>query len=268
MNATFPNTDPVSVYWQTGCTSCLRTREFLAEHGVAFRSRNVLEDETAFDELARFGLRQVPIVVRGEEWANGQILRDVARLCGIPWGGERILPPAELRRRINTILGATREHCLQLPPASLPTNLPDRPRSYADLVYHIFNIVDAFIEHEEGIPLVYEAYYRLPPREMQTPQGLAGYGTSVERRFNDWFETRGEGADWNGRADVYYGEQSRHDFLERTAWHSGQHARQLMWVLDELLGIPPAQPLGSEVFRGLPIPEGVWDSEAAPGPGA
>lgn len=264
MNNRAPNADPISVYWQTGCTSCLRTKEFLSQHGVAFRSRNVLEEEGAFDELARFGLRQVPIVVRGDEWVNGQILRDVARLCGIPWGGESILPPSELRRRINTIIRATQENSLQLPPGVLETQLPNRPRSYADLVYHIFNIVDAFVEHEEGIPLVYEAYYRLPPREMQSPRGLADYGAHVGRRFNDWFEVGGESADWSARADVYYGEQSRHDFLERTAWHSGQHARQLMWVLEELLGIPPAQPLDSEAFRGLPIPEGVWDSDVNP----
>jgi arsenate reductase-like glutaredoxin family protein len=32
----------ILVYWQPGCTSCLRTKEFLAKHGVAYVSRNVL----------------------------------------------------------------------------------------------------------------------------------------------------------------------------------------------------------------------------------
>jgi glutaredoxin len=188
MSAPVPtHADTISVYWQTGCTSCLRTKEFLTKHGVAFRSRNVLEDDTALDELARFGLRQVPIVVRGDDWANGQILRDVAKLCGIPLGNEKILPPPELHRRINTIINATQANVLQLPHSALSTHLPNRPRSYADLAYHIFNIVDAFVEHEEGIPLVYEAYYRLPPPDMQTPQGLADYGAHVAKRFNDWF---------------------------------------------------------------------------------
>jgi glutaredoxin len=265
MSAPVPtHADTISVYWQTGCTSCLRTKEFLTKHGVAFRSRNVLEDDTALDELERFGLRQVPIVVRGDDWANGQILRDVANLCGIPLGNEKILPPPELHRRINTIIKATQENVLQLPHSALSTHLPNRPRSYADLAYHIFNIVDAFVEHEEGIPLVYEAYYRLPPPDMQTPQGLADYGAHVAKRFNDWFATHGKTADWTARADVYYGEQSLHDFLERTTWHSGQHARQLVWVL-ETMGISPAHPLDKEVFRGLPLPENVWDPEAADG---
>ena len=47
--ATEIGADEISVYWQTGCTSCLRTKEFLTEHGVAFRSRNVLEDDAALD---------------------------------------------------------------------------------------------------------------------------------------------------------------------------------------------------------------------------
>ncbi|QIE56620.1 hypothetical protein G5B40_14960 [Pikeienuella piscinae] len=252
--------DKISVYWQTGCTSCLRTKEFLTEHGIEFRSRNVLEDDAALDELARFGLRQVPIVVRGDEWANGQILRDVAKLCGIPWGQDKILPPDELRRRIDTIIDVTRANTLKLPQSEMRTNLPNRPRSHADLVYHIFNIVDAFVEQEEGAPLVYESYYRLPPAAMQTPEGLCEYGDRVAERFDDWFARDGATADWSARVEVYYGKQSRHDFLERTTWHSGQHARQLIWVL-ERLEIEPAERFAPDAFAGLPIPTNVWDTE-------
>src|SRR5262249_36294521 len=88
-----PSTDTtIAPYWQPGCTSCLRMREFLARHGVPFISRNVLEDEEGVAELAALGLRTVPIVRRGTDWANGQVLRDVARVAGIPWGGATMLP--------------------------------------------------------------------------------------------------------------------------------------------------------------------------------
>ena len=41
--------------------------------------------------------------------------------------------------------------------------LPNRPRSYGQLVYHIFNIADAFLEHEmQGLPLREGAYNRVP----------------------------------------------------------------------------------------------------------
>ncbi|MBM3513275.1 MAG: glutaredoxin, partial [Alphaproteobacteria bacterium] len=37
----------IAVYWQPGCTSCLRVRQFLNDHGVAFDSFNVLADPEA-----------------------------------------------------------------------------------------------------------------------------------------------------------------------------------------------------------------------------
>jgi glutaredoxin len=89
----------IRVYWMTGCSSCLRTKEFLQKHGVPFLSRNVLEDESAYAELEQFGLKQVPIVTRGDAWANGQILRDVAKLCDIPYGATKMLSVAEMRQR-------------------------------------------------------------------------------------------------------------------------------------------------------------------------
>ncbi len=32
----------IKAYWQPGCTSCLRMKEFLSKHGVPFVSVNVL----------------------------------------------------------------------------------------------------------------------------------------------------------------------------------------------------------------------------------
>ena len=37
-------TSVIKAYWQPGCTSCLRMKEFLTRHGVPFVSVNVLED--------------------------------------------------------------------------------------------------------------------------------------------------------------------------------------------------------------------------------
>jgi hypothetical protein len=48
----------------------------------------VLEDRDAFAELAMLGIRSVPIVRRGRDWANGQVLREVARVAGIAWARE------------------------------------------------------------------------------------------------------------------------------------------------------------------------------------
>src|SRR3974377_1889889 len=95
-----PEASVIKAYWQPGCTSCLRMKEFLSKNGVPFVSVNVLEDKDAFAELAALGIQSVPIVRRGKEWANGQVLRDVARVAGVAWRRAEILPAAELFARL------------------------------------------------------------------------------------------------------------------------------------------------------------------------
>lgn len=254
-----PLDDAIRVYWQPGCTSCLRTKEFLTRNRVPFLSRNVLADESAYEELARYGLRQVPIVTRRDKWVNGQVLKDVAAIAGISYGGTTQHPPDELFRRLFRIIDGAARFIAQLDEPQLATGLPGRPRSLTQLGYHLFNVADAFVEHEEGIPLTFASYCREPaPGTMPKPEVLA-YGAHVRGRVAGWCDGPGQSADWSRRADVYYGEQTLHDFLERTTWHAGQHTRQLMWMMHEKLGVTPLEPLGKETFGGLPMPESVWD---------
>jgi glutaredoxin len=252
---------PIKAYWQPGCTSCLRMKEFLNRHGVEFVSVNVLEDAGALAELAALGVRTVPVVRRGSDWANGQVLRDVARVAGIAWGGATMLSPPELVERLATILAAAQRLFAQLPEEALSRMLPNRPRSYAELGYHIFNIADAFIEHEvQRLPLQEGAYARVPPPEMKTKGDLLDYGRAVAVRISAWWNGPGRTTDFKRKANVYYGDVTLHEYLERTTWHAGQHVRQLMMVLG-LLGIAPDRPLGPETFAGLPMPDKVWDDE-------
>ena len=57
------------VYWQPGCTSCLRAKEFLKENGIPFESINVREDAGAMEHLARLGAKSIPVITRGDEFA-------------------------------------------------------------------------------------------------------------------------------------------------------------------------------------------------------
>jgi glutaredoxin len=252
---------PIKAYWQPGCTSCLRMKEFLARHGVPFVSVNVLEDQEGFAELAALGLRTVPIVRRGTDWANGQVLRDVARVAGIPWGGASMLPVPEMCDRLVEIQTTAQRLFAQIPDAALGTLLPRRPRSYAQLAYHIFNIADAFLEHEvQGLPLKEGVYGRVPPPEMNTKAKILTYGQGVLERFRSWWDGPGQTTDFSRKAQVYYGDVTLHEYLERTTWHSGQHVRQLVMVLG-ILGIEPDRPPSKETLAGLPMPDKVWDDE-------
>jgi glutaredoxin len=246
------------VFWQPGCTSCLRTKEFLTKRGIPFVSRNVLTDQQAFEALAAHGLRQVPIVMRGGAYADGQVLAEVARLVGIDYGASVILPVPELGRRLDEILAATGRWIAQVPADKLATELPNRPRSYGNLAFHIFNIADAFLEHDAGIPLEFDAYNRIAPVGWGH-RHLAAYGSETRRRISNWLVGPGQDRDWSQPAEVYYGRQTLHEFLERTTWHAGQHTRQLMWVLEQHLEIAPDQPLAADIWRGLPMPDSIWD---------
>jgi hypothetical protein len=253
-------TSVVKAYWQPGCTSCLRMKEFLTKHGVPFVSVNVLEDKDGFAELAELGIRSVPIVRRGNDWANGQVLRDVARVAGIAWGGAQMLPVSELVARLVEIQTTAQRLFAQIPDDKRGRLLPHRPRSYAQLGYHIF-IADAFLEHEVGgLPLKEGAYGRVPPPEMDTKVKILAYGRDVLRRFEIWWAGPGRTTDFSRKARVYYGDVTLHDYLERTTWHSGQHVRQLVMVLG-MLSIEPDRPPRQELFADLPMPDKVWDDE-------
>jgi hypothetical protein len=262
MTATTTEQAPLKVYWQPGCSSCLKTKEFLIAHNQEFVSVNVLDDEDGFKELAALGLRLVPIVARGEAWANGAVFRDVARVAGFSYRERKMLAPVEMLTRLDGILLGIVRFATQVPEDKLDTMLPKRPRSYRQLAFHVMNIPDVFLNRvEHDAPYTYESLLSILPPEMVSKDDLLAYGVQVRERLWAWWEREGKTTDFDQPGKVYYGDVSLHEVLERTCWHSGQHTRQLMLVLSDALGVPPDRPLHDEDFAGLPMPEQVWDNE-------
>ena len=223
-------------------------------------SRNVLTDEGALEELLALGTRQLPVISRGKDWVNGQSLKEIARLVGIDLGIIRHLPPAELVRRIDVVVDGASRFFAQIPRTTWTTSFPVDRVPMHSLPGTCSNVVDAFLEHEEGIALQATAYNRVPAPGT-TGQQILAYGGDVRQRFAAWWQSALETrTDWNNSASVYYGDVSRHEFLERTTWHAGQHARQLMWILEDKLLILPDRPIDPATWTGLPMPDKVWDS--------
>ena len=237
-------------------------KEFLTKHGVPFVSVNVLEDAGARAELAALGVRSVPIIARGAVWANGQVLADVARVAGVTLAAPEILPPDELYRRLARIQGAAQRLFAQVPAGDIERQLPGRPRSYADLTFHIFHIAELFVAHMTiGRPLAEGDYDRAPPPIWAAKGPILAYGRDVQTRLHTWWEDSGRRADYSIPAQVYYGRQTVHEYFERTTWHSGQHLRQLTAVVEQL-GLAPDKPPGPETWAGLPMPTDIWERGA------
>ena len=95
---------------------------------------------------------------------------------------------------------------------------------------------------------------------MNTKGKIIAYGQDVLERLRTWWDGPGQTTDFSRKAHVYYGDVTLHEYLERTAWHSGQHVRQLMMVLG-MLGITLDRPPTEATFAGLPMPIKVWDDE-------
>jgi glutaredoxin len=245
------------VYWQPGCTSCLRTKEFLSQHGVDYESINVRATPGAMEELAGFGLRSVPAVSNGERAIYAQEIREVAAFVGIDFE-QRALPPDELIARLDRILAAAERYLGQLPDVRIDDRLPGRNRSWRDLGYHLFVIVQGFLDAARGGELTEEHFLRKPPPEIAGFGDCAAFGAVVREDLADWWIAVGRALP--GEVSTYYGRQPAHTVLERSCWHVAQHVRQLMALL-EIAGISPDGPLGPAELDGLPLPEKVWDSE-------
>ena len=247
----------LTVYWQPGCTSCLRTKEFLRTHGVEFESVNVHEDSAAMARLAALGARSVPVVVRGSEFVYGQDLATVARFVGIDLELSRLEIPV-LVARLLALLDTSAALVEQLPGDALPQKLPGRERTHLDLAYHVSQIVVGFLDAALGGRLTYEHFERRPPEHMATAADAARLIRSVAQAFAVWW-----GANQSRlpeALDTYYGRQRLHGVLDRTTWHVAQHARQLERLL-ELRGVQPKPRLSAALLADLPLPEDVWDAE-------
>ena len=197
---------------------------------------------------------------RGDKFTFGQSTRQIVDFLGIDEKSGPELSPAELYARLDKFLTAALELLPLMPYDRLDTHVPGRPRSYRSLGFHLFRVVDAFLDASQGITLV-QAMFREEPAPDADTAALVAYGTKVRQRFRDWWaaceKTAGDTA---GAAmlDTYYGPQSRHELMERTTWHSGQHVRQYMMLL-EREGQTHGRPLIDQDFARLPMPQNVWD---------
>ena len=167
----------LQVYWAPGCSSCLRTKEFLSQHGLEYQSINVVEHPEALADLARIGYRSVPVLRRGDDAVFCQDLQDVADFVGVALA-RSTLSAQDFIDRIDNVLQAATRFVQQLSEAQLAGHFPGRDRPYRDLAYHIYMVVQGFLEGVEGGSLEMEAFLRTAPPGMVRGDEIAAASSS------------------------------------------------------------------------------------------
>ena len=248
----------LKVYWRPGCSSCVKVKEFLSGLGIEYESIDVAARPEAMEELRALGVRTVPVVARGGDYVFAQELADVSRFVGKEVSFRRLPAPVLVGKWL-VILEAAQRHVMQLPASRLGERAtPGRDRSIRDLAYHVYQVAEAFLEAiEHGREDLASLYNAPPPADVTTSEHVRAYGAAVTGRVRRWWAGLSDKA-CRGSIKTYYGVQPLHHLLERSVWHSGQHARQIIDVL-ERFGIAPDGPLTAQDYAGLPLPAGLWE---------
>jgi hypothetical protein len=219
-----------------------------------------LNDPAAKARLLTLGARTVPVLAKGDQYIFCQNLEDVAEFVGLQGTGHTPLPPPELIAKWLVVLRAAQRYIRQISDERLRERAIDnRDRSIRLLSHHIFRIGEAFLE-----TAVDDVEYRadnanLPPAEGACATGaeIIRYGAAVIERLENWWSALDDKS-CRQKVKTFYGTPPMHQLFERSTWHSAQHTRQMIAIL-ERFGIEPAGRLSADDLAGLPLPKRVWD---------
>jgi hypothetical protein len=219
-----------------------------------------VNDPTGKEQLLKLGVRTVPVLARGDQYIFCQNLEDVAEFVGLQGTGHTPLPPGALFTKWTVVLRAAQRYIRQIPNARLNDRAIDnRDRSIRLLSHHIFRIGEAFLETAIDGVEYWVQLANVPPQDgtYTTGDEIVSYGNSVIERIDNWW-TRLDDKSCQQKVKTFYGTPPMHQLFERSTWHSAQHTRQMIAVL-ERFGIEPDVRLTAEDLAGLPLPEGIWE---------
>ncbi len=249
--------EPLRLFWQPGCTSCLRAKEFLRDRGIDFESINIRADAAALPALAALGLRTVPVLFRGQDYTLAQDIDELAEFVGVRLERERLDVPA-LVAKLESLLFAASTLTASLHPTDAMRRVPQRERTWLELAYHIAMIVEGFLDAAHGGALTYAHYESVPASGQATPAHVTQIQAATIARLQSWRASRDVRESAAQPLLTYFGERPLHVVLERSTWHVAQHVRQLHHLLASL---GEREPLDPALFCGLPLPTAVWDRE-------
>jgi hypothetical protein len=210
--------------------------------------------------LLSLGAQSVPVLAKGGQFIFCQNMEDVAEFVGLQGSGHSPLSPEALFDKWIIVLRAAQRYVRQIPDSRLMERAIDnRDRSIRLLSHHIFRIGEAFLETAIDDVEYWTNNANVPPANGSCMTGpeISAYGDGVINRIENWW-SRLEDKSCRQKVKTFYGTPPMHQLFERSTWHSAQHARQMIAVL-ERLGLEPDVRLTSEDLAGLPLPERIWE---------
>jgi hypothetical protein len=202
----------------------------------------------------------VPVLAKAGEFIFCQNMEDVAEFVGLQGSGHSPLPPEMLFDKWITVLRASQRYIRQIPdPRFTERAIDNRDRSIRLLSHHIFRIGEAFLETAIDDVEYWTNNANVPPADgtCMTSVDIAAYGDGIIERIENWWAQL-EDKSCRQKVKTFYGAPPLHQLFERSTWHSAQHARQIIAVI-ERFGIEPDVRLTDDDLAGLPLPQGIWE---------
>ena len=210
--------------------------------------------------MLSLGAQSVPVLAKGGQYIFCQNLEDVAEFVGLQGTGHTPLPPAMLVEKWLIVLRAAQRYIRQIPNPRLGERAIDnRDRSIRLLSHHIFRIGEAFLETAIDDVEYWANNANVPPQDGTCTTGdeIVAYGDGIIERIKNWWAQLDDKS-CRQKVKTFYGTPPMHQLFERSTWHSAQHTRQMIAVL-ERFGIDPDRRLSADDLAGLPLPERIWD---------
>jgi glutaredoxin len=244
----------IQVFGQSGCSSCLRLKEFVEQTGLPFVHINLQFHPEMRDELRRHGLIGAPAAALGGRYVRGNNLAEVAELIGVEYDGTVELSPQELKQRFDVVTAAFNRYLAQMreDEATWVFCLPNRNRTMLDTASHGATVA-------RTMPKVYYTdvfdlgLYALPG-DVHSIDEVIGLLAETRRQVDEWWEQDGIDDSFERVVETNSGYRTLLEVWEREVWHTAHHTRQIMHAL-ELQGIEPDGPLTGEDLQGLPLPQ-------------
>ncbi len=210
--------------------------------------------------MLSLGVQTVPVLAKGGQYIFCQNLEDVAEFVGLQGTGHTPLPPAMLVEKWLAVLHAAQRYIRQIPnPRFGERAIDNRDRSIRLLSHHIFRIGEAFLETAIDEVEYWANNANVPPQDGSCTTGdeIVAYGDGIIERIKNWWAQLDDKS-CQQKVKTFYGTPPMHQLFERSTWHSAQHTRQMIAVL-ERFGIDPDRRLSADDLAGLPLPERIWD---------